>query len=318
MPITPQPWILRRVAERRIVSFTYDCPGEPIPWQRSPPQLELASLVVCPLQSLSVRVVAEESVNDVASILVSSRESLRRLQLRLCWWEHPVGPSFNYPASIARMEPWERDELLPIFRLLNPQDRLRLSELKLSSIANFRLSNLARVIEFRTLETLSMIDTRVGDYGDDFWQCLTELEGHLALKSLVTDCESESLGEFLSSFKGLEDLALCHVDKRWHDISPSHPSLAHHFSTLKRLFLPRDVHGSSFMTPRHVSLLVNKCSHLEELGFAFYEEDMVCYFPAYLFLKDRRSSIGKTNINLRIRQKSVPPWTRARSYTLYI
>lgn len=185
---------------------------------------------------------------------------------------------FDIPASIDQAAAFDQDQLLAIFRpLLETGIRLSLVELKLRKMSRFQISSLAKAIDFRTLERLSFIETRpcFNEFGEGFWQYLTELGGYVALRSLDTDYEFESLEAFIASFQGLEDLILCDPDKRWQNIHVSHPSLAPHFPTLKRVFLPRDVHGGRFMNPTEMALLVDNCPRLEEFGFAFCEYDMV-------------------------------------------
>lgn len=171
------------------------------------------------------------------------------------------------------------DELLPLWKyLLEKGEKLNLTDLELKKQTMFQIDNVCKVINFQVLKRLVLRETRmyVEQDGENIWKFLTNVEG-IRLKTLYTDAEYESLNGFLKSFKGLEELFLCDVDKRWL------PSTDEFFSTitlsqgrtLKRFFYGRDVHGSNYLDANLIRKFIFGCPNLEELGFAMREEDMV-------------------------------------------
>lgn len=176
------------------------------------------------------------------------------------------------------------DHLQPLIQpLLDINISLHLEELELHHVERIKMSNLAQVINFRCLRRFCLVDSNIHymEDGAEIWNTLASLADSqttipkpLSLTHITTDVEYEELSSFIGSFSGLETLLLCDVDKRFLvDYYSLIPNLSNHFLSLRRLFIPRNVHGFHYLYPKEMKRIISGCPHLEELGWGMRREN---------------------------------------------
>jgi hypothetical protein len=235
-----------------------------------------------------MHLVAGSVVSATAHLLRANRSRLKTLEIRMPHPRHYQERPRNYemPENI-RWGLWEGDQLLPIIKPLLGDSNdtgplLHLYDLEIRHIERLKMSTLARAIDLSHLRRLCIVDTNVHfmEDGSEVWKTLASVGPSLSLKALITDVERyeqfEEFVDFLASFDGLVDVMLCDVDKRFSpDCAALLTGMARHFSSLERIFLPRNVHGFHYMDAVDMRKIVEGCPRLRELGWGMRREHQV-------------------------------------------
>ncbi|OBT63736.1 hypothetical protein VE03_06142 [Pseudogymnoascus sp. 23342-1-I1] len=198
------------------------------------------------LSSLAITdITSWEATEDVSSILVDNRETLKVLKLRF-------------------LEEFTRNDKLldivsPIFML---QTQLRLHTLHLRNVLSPGIPGWFEAFDFTSIRVFVLIEANAlgNTRSKELWNIFQRTDQRL--ETLITNCENDAFVEFVESTQGLERLMLSSVMRRITDF----PKLNNHFATLKSLFLPQDAPWKfPPLSVREVMGLISNCKQLEQL-----------------------------------------------------
>ncbi|KFY98617.1 hypothetical protein V498_01376 [Pseudogymnoascus sp. VKM F-4517 (FW-2822)] len=209
------------------------------------------------LSSLAITdITSWEATNDISSLLVDNRESLKVLKLRF-------------------LEEFTRNDKL--FDVVSPiielQRQLRLHTLHLRNVLSPGVPGWLEGFDFTCIRVFVLIEANTlgNTRSKELWSIFQRTDQRF--ETLITNCENDAFIEFVELTQELERLVLSSIMRPITDF----PKLNNHFATLKSLFLPQDAPWKLPLLPvreEHIFAILSEFQYLKHLFFDRYDDMM--------------------------------------------